>query len=173
MGLLHSKRITSKTIDVNSTQFEDAMARYNEATLREIELKQLLENEVNELVSKYSQELDAIAQIKQASFGLAHTYCLLNKETLFDKRRSIGTLYGIAGFRLGTPRLKTLKGSNWSNILTALKEHLPAYIRTIEEPAKDLLLADRNKETVAPLLFSIGVQVVQDELFYIEPKKAA
>jgi hypothetical protein len=57
--------------------------------------------------------------------------------------------------------------------MKGLKEKLPAYIRTVEEPAKDLLLADRLKENVAPILVEIGVQAVQDELFYIETKKAA
>lgn len=92
---------------------------------------------------------------------------------LFSKRRSIGTPSGIVGFRLGTPRLKTIKGTNWATIVTQLKEKLPLYIRTVEEPAKDMLLADRHKEQVAITLQEIGVQVVQDELFYIETKHAA
>ena len=54
-----------------------------------------------------------------------------------------------------------------------LKEKLPGYVRSVDEPAKDLLLADRNKENVAPLLMELGIQVVQDELFYIERKTAA
>jgi hypothetical protein len=36
-----------------------------------------------------------------------------------------------------------------------------------------MLLADRHKEQVAITLQEIGVQVVQDELFYIETKHAA
>jgi hypothetical protein len=74
---------------------------------------------------------------------------------------------------LGTPRLKTLKGEKWDKVLQKLQEKLPAYVRTVQEPAKDLLIADRHKESVAPLLIQIGLQVVQDELFYIETKKAA
>jgi hypothetical protein len=74
---------------------------------------------------------------------------------------------------LGTPRIKTQKGTNWKNILGNLKERLPEYIRIFEEPAKDRLLADRNKQAVAPLLNEIGIEVVQDDLFYIEPQKAA
>ena len=96
-----------------------------------------------------------------------------NKKILFGKRRSIGTPHGIAGYRLGTPRLKIIKGTTWGMIIDMLKQKLPGYIRTVEEPAKDLLLADRNKENVAPVLMELGVQVVQDELFYIETKKAA
>jgi phage host-nuclease inhibitor protein Gam len=118
-------------------------------------------------------DLICLSQAKNAAFEIVQTYCINNKEALFDKRRSIGTLHGVAGFRLGTPRLKTAKGGNWNKVLAELKLKLPDYVRTVDEPAKDLLLADRMKEHVAPVLVEIGVQVVQDELFYIEARKAA
>lgn len=167
-------RNTKKTTDIISSHtFEDAMRRYAEAERREMEINKTIATEVDEIMDKYKDELQILAQGKQISFGIVNAYCVNNKETLFSKRRSIGTAAGIAGFRLGTPRLKTKKGNNWDNVLAALKKKLPAYIRVSEEPAKDLLLADRNKEGVAPLLAEIGVQVVQDELFYIETGKAA
>jgi len=56
-------------------------------------------------------------------------------------------------------------------VLDRLKQQLPEYVRLNEEPAKDLLLADRNKESVAPFLRELGLQVVQDELFFIDMKK--
>lgn len=54
-----------------------------------------------------------------------------------------------------------------------MKTTLPDYVRTTEEPAKDMLLADRHKEHVATRLIDLGIEVVQDELFYIEAGKAA
>ena len=82
-------------------------------------------------------------------------------------------MHGVAGFRLGTPALRLHKGANWSKVLAALKEKLPEYVRTTEEPAKALLLASRNTEKVAPVLMELGLQVVQEDLFYIETGKAA
>jgi phage host-nuclease inhibitor protein Gam len=158
---------------ITAAAFEEAMQRYAGAERREAEINKSVELEVNELLEKYNDELMCLAQSKTIAFGIVQSYCLANKETLFEKRRSIGTLHGIAGFRLGTPRLKTTKGSNWDKVLNELRTKLPAYVRVTEEPAKDQLLADRNKENVAPLLQQIGVQVVQDELFYIECKRAA
>lgn len=159
--------------DVSAAQFEEAMARYADTERREAEINKCIELEVNEVLEKYEDELICLSQGKSMAFEIVQSYCLQNKAALFDKRRSIGTLHGIAGFRLGTPRLKTTKGSSWNKVLAELKQKLPAYVRTVEEPAKDLLLADRNKEKVAPLLVELGIQVVQDELFYIESKKAA
>ena len=158
---------------LTTAEFETAMAIYGDAEQREAQIHKDIECEVSELLEKYADELAALGQSKAAAFEMAQAYCMENKQALFFKRRSIGTLSGIAGFRLGNPRLKTLKGSNWNNVLEAIKEKLPGYVRVTEEPAKDMLLADRHKENVAPLLLEIGVQVVQDELFYIEAKKAA
>jgi phage host-nuclease inhibitor protein Gam len=170
---MKTKNVNRITPGITEAQFEEAVQRYAAAESREAEINKLIEGEVNELLEKYEDELLCLAQGKQTAFGIAQSYCIGNKETLFTKRRSIGTQHGIAGFRLGTPSLKTQKGANWNKVLTALKEKLPAYVRVIEEPAKALLLADRHKENVAPLLLEIGVQVVQDELFYIETRKAA
>jgi phage host-nuclease inhibitor protein Gam len=163
------KLITNITV----AQFEEAMEKYAEAEQREADINKTIEIEVNEVMDKYEDELSCIARGKNFAFEIVQSYCIANKEQLFNRRRSIGTLHGVAGFRLGTPRLKTLKGSNWNTVLQGLKDKLPCYIRTLEEPAKDLLLADRQSEKVAPLLVELGVQVVQDELFYIETRKAA
>ncbi len=160
-------------ININIAQFEEAMARYAEAEQREAEINKSIEADVNELMAEYEEELKCLAQGKNLAFGIIQAYCINNKESLFASRRSIGTLHGKAGFRLGTPRLKTSKGSNWKKVMEELKTLLPDYVRITEEPAKDKLLADRHKEHVATRLITLGLEVVQDELFYIEAGKAA
>ena len=171
----HMKTRNAKRIKTGITkqQFEDAMEKYAEAEHREMEINKAIEYEVSELMEKYEDELICLAQGKNKAFETARSYCMNNKAELFGRRRSIGTVNGTVGFRLGTPRLKTGQDSNWNKVLATLKEKLPAYIRISEEPAKDQLLADRHKEDVAPVLMEVGVRVVQDELFYIESKKAA
>ena len=94
-----------------------------------------------------------------------------NREELFTKRKSLETTHGTIGFRTSTPKLKTLKGFTWASVLNLLKEFLPDYVRTAEEPAKDKLLADREDEEVSALFPKVGIAVVQDETFFVEPKK--
>ena len=95
--------------------------------------------------------------------------------------------HGTIGFRTGTPKLKTLKGFTWASALQLAKKFLPVtYIRMSEDIAKDRLLADRDlKETVVydtptgdprevtmrEAMAICGIQVTQDETFYVEPKK--
>ena len=170
---MESQNTKKPATEITPAQFEEAMERYAAAGLRGLEINKAIEAEVNEIMEKYEHELHYTSLSRNAAFETMKAYCILNKSTLFGRKRSIGTPHGIAGFRLGTPRLKTTKGASWEKVVKKLKDKLPQYIRTTEEPAKDLLLADRHKETVAPVLMEIGVQVVQDDLFYIETPKAA
>lgn len=165
---------TQTTItQITPAQFEEAMRRYAAAGLRGLEINKAIEAEMNEVLAQFESDLYCVQQEQQQAWETMKAYCSVNKKQLFGKRRSIGTPFGVAGFRLGTPRLKSPKGTSWNSVVEKLKEKLPAYVRTFDEPAKDLLLADRHKDTVAPLLQEMGVQVVQDELFYIETKYAA
>ena len=79
--------------------------------------------------------------------------------------------HGTIGFRTGTPKLKTLKGFTWASALELVKEFLPDYVRQTWDIAKDKLLADRDAEEMLSRMAKCGMQVVQDEAFYVEPKK--
>ena len=100
---------------------------------------------------------------------------------LFSKKKSLDMAHGVIGFRTGTPKLKTLKGFTWASALQLVKEFLPGYVRKTEEVAKDKLLADRDMDVsvkdgagevkLSQEMTRCGIQVVQDETFYVEPKK--
>ncbi|MBS1690160.1 MAG: host-nuclease inhibitor Gam family protein [Bacteroidetes bacterium] len=168
-----TKRISKRVIaGISLAQFEEALSQYAGSEAREAEIFAKLDAEMTKIKEKYSDELGYLQEKKNAAQEVLETYCREQKEILFCKRRSMHTVYGSLGFRLGNPRLKTLRGNTWSMVLERLKKQLPEYVRLNEEPAKDLLLADRNKENVAPFLRDLGLQVVQDELFFIEMKKA-
>lgn len=94
-----------------------------------------------------------------------------NQAELFTKKKSLDMTHGTIGFRTGTPKLKTLKGFTWASAVNLVKEFLPSFIRTSEEVAKDKLLADRDEEGMTEKMAKCGIQVVQDETFYVDPKK--
>ena len=80
------------------------------------------------------------------------------------------TVHGRVGFRLCTPKLKTLPKWRWEDVLDKAKTILPDYVRVKEELNKEGLLDARHEENVAPYLNVIGVFVDQDEKFYVELK---
>jgi hypothetical protein len=158
---------------VSAGQFEKAMAKYAAAEKREAQINKMVQSDVNTLQQLYEAELHSLAHTKKKAFDIAQAYCRQNKEALFTQHRSIGTPYGVAGFKLETPLSKTQVGNNWQKVLPALTEKLPRYVCTTDEPAHNLFLSGRHKERVAPLLIEIGVRAVQEDLFYIEPIIAA
>ena len=141
-------------------------------------------------IQKINAEIDNLATLgaeKDKAFDVLQSFATENQAELFTKKKSLEMAHGTIGFRTGTPKLKTLKGFTWASALQLAKKFLPmTYIRQTDEIAKDKLLADRElKEvevydtptgdprevTMREAMAACGIQVTQDETFYVEPKK--
>lgn len=168
-----AKKREKKTVytGITSEQMEQAFADYAKADARQQKITAEMDIQMAKIREKWQDELAKLAETKETSFDILQAYALENRDELFSKRKSLETTHGTLGFRTGTPTLKTRKGFTWASVLEMLKEFLPNYVRTKEEPAKDKLLADREDEEVAALFPKVGVVVVQDETFFVEPKK--
>ncbi len=156
---------------VTRDQAEQAFADYASADASVQEITALMDQEITQIREKYADRLAELGAQRDKSFETLQAFATENKETLFTKRKSVESAHGVFGFRTGTPKLKTRKGFTWAAVTALCKEYLPAYIRSTEETAKDKLLADRSNEAVAALFPKVGIEVVQDETFYIELKK--
>lgn len=93
----------------------------------------------------------------------------------FGKRKSLDFAAGTLGFRTGTPKLKLLARWTWEKVLTAIQERAFNFIRTTPEVDKEAILtfyssASDKPAVEAKVLAPIGVKVVQDESFFVEPK---
>ncbi|WP_165026745.1 host-nuclease inhibitor Gam family protein [Dysgonomonas sp. ZJ279] len=167
------KKRAKKTVltNISDERMNEALSAYAKADAQIAKINADLDVKITKLRDEKADDLAKLAADKNESFDLVQAYALENKETQFSKKKSLDLSHGVIGFRIGTPKLKNKKGFTWAAVTNMLKEFLPAYVRTVEEPAKDKLLADRNDDIVAPLLIKCGVEVVQDETFYIELKK--
>lgn len=157
--------------NVTRDDFESAFAEYAAADAKFQHTTAKMDMEITRIREKYQEQIAQFQEAKDKAFEVMQVFAIENKEEMFAKKKSIDTVHGIAGFRTGTPKLKTLKGYTWGVVTNLLKEFLPAYVRTSEEPAKDKLLADRDNEEVASQFQRVGIEVVQDETFFVEPKK--
>lgn len=173
---------------VTRSQAEDAFAAYAAADAQEQKITAELELAIVKLRDSYQMELMTLKKDKEDAFGVLEAFAREQKDELFGKKKSLEMSQGVIGFRTGTPKLKTLKGFTWASALQLVKEFLPEYIRTTDEIAKDRLLADRELDQVVvspgvgagsddvtrPMrecMAKCGLSVVQDETFYVEPKK--
>jgi phage host-nuclease inhibitor protein Gam len=89
----------------------------------------------------------------------------------FGNRKSLDLGAGTLGFRTGTPKLALLSRLwNWEKVLAAIKaRHWINFVRTKEEVDKDYMLGYVSTHPSTHGFDAVGVKVVQDESFFIEP----
>lgn len=155
---------------VTKDEAEDAFAQYAQADARQQKITATMDMAITKIREKYAEELNELQERKDEAFDKLHAYAESNRED-FGKKKSMEFQHGVLGFRTGTPKLKTRKGFTWASVMGLLKVHLPSYVRTVEEPAKDRLLADREEPDTAKMFAEVGIYVDQDEAFFVEPKK--
>lgn len=166
---------------------DQAFAVYAKADASIDKINAEIELQCAKIREKHQADLTRLTAERDASFDMLQSFAMENQAELFSKKKSLDMAHGTIGFRTGTPKLKTLKGFTWASALQLAKKFLPfTYIRQTEEIAKDKLLADRDMKEVAvydtptgdprevtmrEAMAACGIQVVQDETFYVEPKK--
>ena len=168
-----SKARTKKVIITEEISFTAAEELFGEFATVDAKINQItakMDAEITKIREKHQAKLAELCEQKDQVFDKLQHFAL-NSPDSFTKKKSLEFTHGTLGFRTSNPALKTLKGHTWASVTTLLKEFLPDYVRTVEEPAKDKLLADRENEDVQPLLDKVGILVVQSETFYVEPKK--
>ena len=156
---------------VTREEMESAFGEYAVADAKQAKINATIDVQVTNLREKYAEELSNLDEVKEKAFAVMQAFAIENKDDLFAKKKSMESVHGVIGFRTGTPKLKTLKGFTWGAVTNLLKEFLPGYIRTIEEPNKEKLISDRDDEDVAAKFPKVGIAVTQDETFYVDPKK--
>ncbi len=158
---------------ITREEMEEAMRVYATADAKERSLNAELDAELAQVREKYAKELTTLGSEKDEAFEKLQAYATENREEYFTKRKSMETTHGTLGFRIGQPQLKPAKGMTWAGILELLKLKGKNYIRTVEEVAKDKLLAERELDDCKIIMDACHISVIQKETFYVEPKTEA
>jgi len=156
---------------VSPEQMELAFADYARCDALIQKTTAQMDIEITKIRKKYADDISKNTEARDNAFEVLQAFACENRDTLFIKKKSMETTHGTIGFRTSTPTLKTLKGFTWASVTKLLKKSLPAYVRTKEEPDKERLLSDRKNEKVSAMFQEVGITVVQDETFFVEPKK--
>ena len=152
---------------VTRTQAEEAFGVYASADAKQQRITSKMDIEITRIRERYATELSDLEDTKADAFEKLQFYAANNPDD-FGVKKSIEMAHGVIGFRTGTPKVKTLKGFTWASVTQLLREYLPKYIRTVEEPAKDKIIADRDEPMVAQHLSKVGLCIDQDESFFVE-----
>ncbi|MEO0333252.1 MAG: host-nuclease inhibitor Gam family protein [Bacteroidota bacterium] len=170
---MSNSRTRKKTVvpPLNQSEADRVLAQYATAHAKREQINAEMDERFTKIREEYAEELQGATETVNENFQKLQMYYEVKPE-LFKKRKSLETSHGLLGFRTGTPKLKTLRGYTWAVVLKLLKsKNAEKYLRVKEEPAKDVLLADREKPETISLMTEVGVQVVQDDTFFVDLKK--
>lgn len=132
-----------------------------------------METHMQEVRERYAARIDADqAEIDDLARGL-EAWAAGNPHEFPAGRKTLEFTHGAIGFRTGTPKVK--KGRRFATIeaVAEAMRKLPWARRYVKQaPAtvnKPALIADRDKLS-AEQLNTLGLSIVQDETFFVEPK---
>jgi phage host-nuclease inhibitor protein Gam len=149
---------------------ERVLGELARATAERDQLTAELEGKLTEIRQRYEKQIDSLEILVEAATDRLQVWAEANPAE-FGARKSLDLLHGSLGFRTGNPTLKTLSGWTWDRVQEKLVGPLAKFLRTKVEPDKaGLHSAHQRGEIDEAGLRGIGLRVVQDEAFFIEPK---
>jgi phage host-nuclease inhibitor protein Gam len=164
-----TKKTKAATTIRTREELDTVLGEYAATAIARGQLSLAMDERLNLVRKDYEERLAELDDSLQSLFEDMEAWAALNPAAFADKR-SIDLVHGTLGFRTGNPALKTIKGCKWEHVLDMLKcNKLAKYVRTVEEPNKDALLADREA-IGAEKLAALGMRVEQAERFYADPK---
>ncbi len=170
---MRKRKKTTVITGVSREQANQAFGTFALATAQIDAINANIDEQCAAIRDEHTAQLTQLTAEKEQCFEVLKAFATENKAQLFAAKKSLDMPHGVIGFRTGTPKLKTLKGYTWAAALQLVKQLLPSYVRLSEEIAKDKLLADRNTQLLQSMLQQCGMQVVQDETFYVDPATTA
>ncbi len=168
---MSKSRINVPAQTISREEMESLVGEITVLKTREQKLTAEMNRRVTEIRQNYETELGSIGEKIEDLMTVARDWADQNLAE-FGKAKSIPMTHGVVGWKIGNPTLKTISGFTWDRVLEKLRDgglRFGAYVRTKFEVNKEQLLADRDSYTEAELK-KVGVRVVQDERFFVEPK---
>jgi phage host-nuclease inhibitor protein Gam len=167
-------RIKTVKETVSNEAMEAALADIRALTISKLAIQVERERLLKEIDGRLGPRLERVdGQIKEAS-GVVEDWAEANPGA-FGDLKSLELTHGRIGWRTGQPKLKTAKGWTWERVLEGLTQcmsDMAGYVRHKEEVDKQQIIAEREVIGVDKLKLC-GMEVVQEESFFIEPKVEA
>lgn len=148
----------------------EALARkIAEAKIEQQSLTAAMDAAITAARETFEGRLGCLSEKIEGQMALAQSWAEANPAE-FGQAKSIDMVHAVIGFRTGTPKLKTLAGWTFDRVLQYLRDAgLMKFIRVKEEVDKERLIASREQLLDGDYR-AMGVRIVQEESFYVEPK---
>lgn len=164
-------RITLKS-KITRARAEELTGEIATLTLERNERKIAMDRELTAIRENYEGTIDPLEKQIAEKTELLEAWASANPDEFPKDRKSLDMLHAVIGYRTGTPKLKTLLRFTWPKVLERIINSNHREWRRIKETVnKDQIIEDFAQKIVGNAeLKGIGVEVVQDEIFFIEPK---
>lgn len=165
-----TKRIKSTTEKIETRERAEEIASYiSGLVISRDALTAEMEKRIQDVRSQYHLRFVKISLALERLLPAIQAWAEANPQ-LFAEKKSLEMVHALVGFRTGMPQVKTIKGLTWEKVKAMLVNHNLGYTRTEVVVDKEALIADR--QALGPEgLAKRGVRVVQEEAFFIEPKR--
>jgi len=165
------KSITLAKPEIESQQeFRDTVKAVARDMIIARQVRANMDQELASVRARYEVELIPLDNTIEANTDLCATFCVTRNDLFANGAKSVDLVTAVIGFRTGQPKVKILKRWNLAAVIAAIKARKWAdkFIRETEELNKERIIAERAD--LGEALKAVGLDVVQDERFYIEPK---
>ena len=137
--------------------------------LNERSEKNAMDEEIQAVRDKYQLSLAELATQIETATELVADYLTTHPDLLPKGSKSLDLAQAVIGFRTGTPKVKLLKRWTMATVLESITTR--KWWDLIRKPEPELdkqsVIAGRDN---AERLALVGLSVVQEETFFIEPK---
>lgn len=167
-----SKKVNPAGADYTRPQAEELARQWVAAQVEREELVALRDAKMLEAAKPFAPEIDRIEAQMDTQFAMLQAWAEANLEE-FGKAESVKLAGHQVGWRLGNHAARTKSKVTWKKVLETLlaspKAVRDRWIRTKQEPNKEAMIEDR--ETRKAELDALGVKIVQERRFYIDPAR--
>lgn len=137
------------------------------------ELRIQMDRKIADIREQYEGTLDRLQVDLERHVAALEAWASANPDEFPAGRKSVEFVHGTIGFRTGQPRLKPARGSTWDKVARKIEGlGLARFLRRKVEVDREAIIGARDTLTAAEML-AMGVSVVQDETFFVEPKAEA
>lgn len=127
-----------------------------------------LNQELVETRDRHEAELKNLKPDRDNALSEVQKLAESNRKKLFVRSKCLRTSFGVVGFRKKRITFSLKTGETTENVLQKLKARRPDLVVTKEVVSKNRLYAARNDEGFRELMDEVGLQINEDEKFYIK-----
>jgi len=169
---MSTTRTAKKTIvAVTYAEAQTAANTYAAASIKRDKITAELNDKLKAVREKYEPSLTAIEDELSNPVEVLETFAKEQRPSW--EAKSIELSNCIIGFRTNPPSVGKKKGITWDAVVGLLKNNklLKAFVKVKEDVDKAAILKEQSNVKIMKQLQLVGVNIEQEEQFYVDVKK--